>query len=76
MKKKVVVLVSGGMDSVAALYEAHQTHEVVGGLSFDYDSKHNHKEIPFAAWHCQKLVDTATGQTGRLLRSTYCSISN
>jgi 7-cyano-7-deazaguanine synthase len=55
MKKQVVVLVSGGMDSVAALYEAHQAHEVVGALSFDYGSKHNHKEIPFAAWHCRKL---------------------
>ena len=55
MKKKVVVLVSGGMDSVAALYEAHGVYQVVGALSFDYGSKHNPKEIPFAAWHCQKL---------------------
>src|SRR5687767_10023803 len=55
MNRKVVVLVSGGMDSVAALYEARQSHEVVGALSFDYGSKHNHKEIPFAAWHCRKL---------------------
>lgn len=55
MKKKVVVLVSGGMDSVAALYEAHQSYTVVGALSFDYGSKHNHKEIPFALWHSQKL---------------------
>ena len=55
MKTKVVVLVSGGMDSVAALYEARQRYAVVGAVSFDYGSKHNHKEIPFAAWHCQKL---------------------
>ncbi len=52
---KTVVLLSGGMDSAAALYEARATHEVVGGLSFDYGSKHNHQEIPCAAWHCQKL---------------------
>lgn len=55
MKQKVVVLVSGGMDSVAALYEAHQLHQVVGALSFDYQSKHNHKEIPMAAFHCRHL---------------------
>jgi len=52
---KTVVLVSGGMDSVVALSEAAQKHEVVAGLSFDYGSKHNHREIPFAQWHCQQL---------------------
>ena len=52
---KVIVLVSGGMDSVTALYLAHRDHEVVGGLSFDYGSKHNHREIPLAQWHCQNL---------------------
>ena len=56
MKRNVVVLVSGGMDSVAALYQAHLTYTVVGAVSFDYGSKHNHKEIPFAVWHCQKLA--------------------
>lgn len=55
MKMKVVVLVSGGMDSVAALYEAHRSHQVIGALSFDYGSKHNHKEIPFAKHHCDRL---------------------
>ena len=52
---KVVCLVSGGMDSVAALYHAARRHEVVHGLSFEYGSKHNAKEIPFAKKHCEKL---------------------
>lgn len=52
---KTVVLVSGGMDSVVALYDAKDHHEVVTGLSFDYGSKHNHREIPFAEYHCEKL---------------------
>lgn len=55
MKKKVIVLLSGGMDSVVALYQAMEQYEVVGGISFDYGSKHNHKEIPFAKLHCDKL---------------------
>jgi len=55
MKQRVVVLVSGGMDSVSALYEAKNQHRVLAGLSFNYGSKHNHKEIPWAALHCRKL---------------------
>lgn len=54
-RKRVVVLVSGGMDSVSALYHAAREHEVTAGISFDYGSKHNHREIPFAAWHCEHL---------------------
>ena len=49
---KTVVLLSGGMDSVTALHWARQEHEVVGAVSFDYGAKHNHREIPLAAWHC------------------------
>lgn len=55
MRKKVLVLVSGGMDSVTALYEARQKYAVLGGLSFAYGSKHNHRELPCAAWHCRQL---------------------
>lgn len=52
---KVVVLCSGGMDSVAALYWARERESVVAAVSFDYDSKHNHREIPFAAEHARRL---------------------
>lgn len=52
---KVVVLCSGGMDSVTALHWARREHEVVAALSFDYGSKHNHREIPFAIEHAARL---------------------
>ncbi|MEA3213686.1 MAG: 7-cyano-7-deazaguanine synthase [Chthoniobacter sp.] len=53
--KNVVVLLSGGMDSVTALYEAGAQSVVVGAISFHYGSKHNDREIPFAAHHAQQL---------------------
>ena len=52
---KVIVLCSGGMDSVAALHQAHRDHEVIAALSFHYGSKHNDREIPFAAHHARAL---------------------
>lgn len=52
---KAVVLLSGGMDSVTALYQAHREHEVTAALSFDYGSKHNAREIPFAREHAERL---------------------
>ncbi len=50
---KVVVLCSGGMDSVTALHWARREHDVVAVLSFDYGSKHNPRELPFAAEHAR-----------------------
>lgn len=52
---KAVVIISGGMDSTTALYKAHKDYESVEAVSFDYGSKHNHKEIPFAQYHCNNL---------------------
>lgn len=52
---KVVVLCSGGMDSVTALYWAAKHHEPVATISFDYGSKHNHRELPLAAEHSARL---------------------
>ncbi len=63
---KVVVLVSGGIDSTTALYHAAEEHEVTGALSFDYASKHNHQEIPLAVWHAKKL-----GVPHRLIRLSF-----
>jgi 7-cyano-7-deazaguanine synthase len=51
----VVVLLSGGMDSVTALHDAASRHRVVLGLSFNYGAKHNARELPFAAHHCREL---------------------
>lgn len=51
----VVVLCSGGMDSVAALYWARARHAVVAVVSFDYGAKHNPRELPFAAEHAARL---------------------
>lgn len=51
---KTVVLLSGGMDSVTAFHEVRREHEVVAALSFDYGSKHNAREIPFAALHAAR----------------------
>lgn len=54
MKKKVLILLSGGIDSVTALYSVLKEHDVIAALSFDYGSKHNANEIPYAQHHCKK----------------------
>lgn len=51
---KTVVLLSGGMDSVTAFYQVKRDHEVVAALSFDYGSKHNARELPFAKFHADR----------------------
>jgi 7-cyano-7-deazaguanine synthase len=51
----VIVLCSGGMDSVTALHWAAREHTVVAALSFDYGAKHNRREIPFAVEQSQRL---------------------
>jgi 7-cyano-7-deazaguanine synthase len=54
MKRPVIVLLSGGMDSVSALYHATREERVIAALSFHYGSKHNDRELSYAAWHCQQ----------------------
>ena len=51
--KDSVLIVSGGMDSITMLYE--YSDRIAIGLSFDYGSNHNAREIPFARLHCERL---------------------
>lgn len=48
-----VIIVSGGMDSITLLYD--HKDEIALGISFDYGSNHNAREIPFAKMHCERL---------------------
>ncbi|WP_315545582.1 7-cyano-7-deazaguanine synthase QueC [Prevotella koreensis] len=51
--KDSIIIVSGGMDSVTLLCEYKD--RVAVGVSFDYGSNHNAREIPFAREHCEML---------------------
>lgn len=51
--KDSAIIVSGGMDSITLLYDKQE--EIALGISFDYGSNHNAREIPFAQMHCQRL---------------------
>lgn len=51
--KKSAIIVSGGMDSITLLYD--KKDEIALGISFDYGSNHNSREIPFAKMHCERL---------------------
>jgi len=55
-KDSVVVLLSGGMDSVTALYDSVEKHSVGCCISFDYGSKHNEREIHYAKYHSKRLL--------------------
>ncbi len=51
--KDSIIIVSGGLDSITMLYEFKD--DIALGISFDYGSKHNEREIPFAQMHCERL---------------------
>ena len=51
--KNSAIIVSGGMDSITLLYDHKE--EIALGISFDYGSNHNSREIPFAKMHCERL---------------------
>ena len=50
---KAILIYSGGLDSTTLLYEYRNS--IALAVSFDYGSKHNAREISFAAEHCKHL---------------------
>ena len=55
MNNKIIVCLSGGLDSTVLLHYLKKDNEIVGALSVDYGSKHNKKEIEMAKLNCQQL---------------------
>ena len=53
MEKDIVILYSGGMDSSVALYK--YADRIRLAVSFNYGSKHNAREISYAASNCKAL---------------------
>lgn len=51
--KDSVIVVSGGMDSITMLHEFKD--RIALGISFNYGSNHNAREIPYAELHCKRL---------------------
>lgn len=51
--KDSLIIVSGGMDSITLLHEFKDS--IALAVTFDYGSKHNAREIPFAKMHCERL---------------------
>ena len=50
---KAVLVYSGGLDSTTLLYEYRGS--IALAVSFDYGSKHNKRELEFAAINCKRL---------------------
>ena len=53
MEKDTILILSGGLDSTTLLYDERE--RIALAVSFDYGSKHNAREIPFAKMHCDRL---------------------
>jgi len=51
--KDIVILYSGGMDSSVAIYK--YADRIRLALTFNYGSKHNLREMEYAARNCERL---------------------
>lgn len=52
---QTVIVYSGGMDSTVLLHDLVAGGTKVAAISFDYGSRHNHRELPMAEASCLKL---------------------
>ena len=54
MTQKILVLLSGGIDSTTVLYDCLQKSCKIEAVSFNYGAKHNRQELTCAEYHTQK----------------------
>jgi len=52
---KLVLLLSGGMDSTTLLYDLHDQGHTVYPITFYYGSRHNNNEVRCASYHVEHL---------------------
>ncbi|OUW29454.1 MAG: hypothetical protein CBD27_03115 [Rhodospirillaceae bacterium TMED167] len=53
--KKIIHLMSGGLDSVTLLHELHRQEHLVHCIFFDYSQKHLYQELSCAQKHTERL---------------------
>lgn len=77
MKKRSVVLLSGGLDSSVNLLAAHKNTEIVLALTFDYGQRAAKKEIASARLQAEKIgVPHQVVELGWLREITKTSLVN
>lgn len=75
MEKNVVLILSGGMDSVTMLHDFKD--RIALAVNFSYGSNHNAREAYWARYHCRQLdielVEIDLAFMGRLFESSLLS---
>ena len=71
IKKKVLVSISGGADSVTLLYLCKKRLKEVEAVTFNYGSRQNEIEYKYAEYHCAQLGISLTRINLESLFKTY-----
>lgn len=73
---RVVMGLSGGMDSVTLLYDLLEQGHHVFPVFFDYGQKHLYRERAAADWHCSRLGIMLTCWSARYFSNTPSALTD